>query len=111
MGEWHEMARRGAAREFGRRHWRWFAAAEISRRVVPNLMILAAVVMAVGLAVRYSAWILPRLLLLAVASAALGVALWVWRRWRRLIRAGFYWPAGVTACLLLAGGGLVWWAI
>lgn len=111
MGEWHEVARRSAAVEFGRRRWRWFAAAEVGRRVGPQLLILAAVVVAVGLAVRYSAWILPRLLLLAVASAGLGAALWAWRRWRLLIRVGFYWPVGAVACLVLFSSGIVWWAI
>lgn len=102
---WFGTARKGAAREFGRRNWRWFAAAEIgravARRVLPNLLILTAVLMAVGLLLRYSAWILPRLTLLAATSAALGVALWVWRRWRWRVRAGQYRPVAVATALVL----------
>lgn len=105
---WFETARTGAAREFGRRHWRVFAAAEVARwvtrRVVPTMLILTAVLMAVGLMLRYSAWILPRLVALAVASAALGVALWAWQWWRRSYRPG---RRAVAAATMLASIGVL----
>lgn len=102
---WFETARTGAAREFGRRNWRLFAAVEIGRivvrKVVPTLVILAALGIAVGLAVRYSAWVVPRLLLLAVTSAAAGLALWAWRRWRWQVRSGRHRMAAGAAVLVL----------
>lgn len=111
---WFQTARRGAANEFGRRMWRWFAVFEavrwFARRVLPTLVILAALGMAVWTAVRWSLWWVPRLLVLSAVSAALGLALWVWRRWRWTIRASHYRPVVVAVVTLVAiTGGAVYW--
>lgn len=102
---WFQTARKGAAKEFGRRNWRLFAAVEIgravARRVVPTLVILGALLVAIGLLMRYSVWILPRLLTLAVLSAAVGAALWAWQRWRWQVRAGQHRPVAVVGALVL----------
>jgi hypothetical protein len=49
MGFW-EQATDQAGREFGARHWRWFAAARAARRLAPAL---AVVVIAVALLIAY----------------------------------------------------------
>ena len=112
---WFRLARRGAAYEFGRRLWRWFAAAELigwfARRVLPTLLILAAVGIAVWFAVRTSGWWLPRLAGLAVIAAALTVAVWLARRYRWELRAGLPRLAVASLVVGLAGslGAAVYW--
>ena len=114
---WFRTARRGAAYEFGRRLWRWFAAAEligwIARRVLPTLLILAAPTAAVWLAVRTSGWWLPRLTGLAVITAALTVAVWLVRRYRWELRAGLPRTAVAGAVVVLAGvlGTAIYWLL
>lgn len=108
---WFGTARKGAANEFGRRMWRWFAAFEVVRKVGPVLLLLAVLGMAVWTALRWSAWWLPRLGMLATVAAALGLALWVWQKWRWSVRMGFHRPALALASLVvIAGaGGAVYW--
>lgn len=112
---WLGRARQGAANEFGRRMWRWFAAVEVARwfarRVLPTLLILTAAGLAVWMAARWSAWWLPRLAVLAASAAGLGVALWLWQRWRWAVRMGMVRPALAAAALVVAagaGGALYW---
>ena len=112
---WFGLARRGAAHEFGRRLWRWFLAIEIIgwfvRRILPVLLIVAALAVAVWLAVRTSFWWLPRLTLLAVLAVVLTVAIWLARRYRWELRASMPRLAVAAAVAGLAGavGGTIWW--
>lgn len=108
---WFRTASRGAAYEYGRRMWRWYALAHITRAVArragPTLLILITLTLAVWTAIRFAAWWLPRLAALAAASTALGIALWAWRRWRWRIRAGHHRVAALAgACLLAATLGI-----
>jgi hypothetical protein len=104
---WFRLARRGAAYEFGRRMWRWFAAYELARwaarRILPTLLILAALAVAVWFAVRTAAWWLPRLTALAVIAATLAAAVWLARRYRWELRAGLPRTAVAAIAVLLAG--------
>ncbi|WP_033339155.1 hypothetical protein [Catenuloplanes japonicus] len=111
---WIRQARRGAADEFGRRMWRWFLAAAIVRRAVLPLLMLAALAIATGIAIRWSVWWLPRLASLALAAATFTAVAWAFYigavihhrlRWR---------PAPHTAipvalALLTAGAGALFW--
>jgi hypothetical protein len=112
---WIRDVRRGAAYELGRRLWRWFAAFELIgwfiRRVLPTLLILAALAVAVWIGIRTAAWWLPRLTGLAVIAAVLTVAVWLARRYRWEIRAGLPRTAVAAAVVALAGllGTAVWW--
>src|SRR3954470_8318881 len=92
MSGWWQEARTGAAREFGRRHYRLFAAAAITRRLLPTFGVLVvAGAAAVGIWVLVhshghvvvstaTSWVRPAL---AAAAAALVAAalIAVWRRW------------------------------
>ncbi|MEV6305871.1 hypothetical protein AB0M02_41095 [Actinoplanes sp. NPDC051861] len=113
---WFHHARRGAAFEFGRRMWAWFAAAEIirwfTRTILPIVLILAAVVLAVVFAVRTAVWWLPRLTLLAILATTLTGAVWLTHRYRWELRASL--PrtavaAGVLALASVLGTVVVWW--
>jgi hypothetical protein len=112
---WFRHARRGAAYEFGRRLWAWFAAFEAIRwftaRVLPVLLILAAIAVAVWFAVRTAVWWLPRLTLLAALSVSLAGAAWLAHRYRWELRASLPRTAVAAAVLALAGalGTLVYW--
>jgi hypothetical protein len=105
--DWFRLARRGAAYEFGRRLWRWFAAFEVlrwlARRVLPTLLILAALAVAAWLAVRTAAWWLPRLTALAVIAGTLTAAVWLARRYRWELRAGLPRAAVAALAVVLAG--------
>lgn len=105
---WFRLAWRGAATEFGRRLWAWFAAVEIirwfTRRILPVLLILATIAVAVWLAVRTAGWWLPRLALLAALAATLTGAVWLARRYRWELRAGLPRTAVAAAVIGLAGG-------
>ncbi|MDP9799018.1 CHASE2 domain-containing sensor protein [Catenuloplanes nepalensis] len=111
---WIRQARRGAADEFGRRMWRWFLAAEITKRLVFPVTMIALLTVALWLAVRFSAVWLPRLATLALATAALTAAGWVLyigttihrrRRWRPAPH-----PAvPVVLGLLSVGMGILYW--
>jgi len=106
---WFRLARRGAAYELGRRLWAWFLAIEIIkfavRRVLPVVLILAALAAAVGLGIRTSAWWLPRLTALAVIAATLTVAVWLARRYRWELRAGL--PCIAVAVVVLGVVGVL----
>ena len=112
---WFRNARRGAAYEFGRRLWRWFAAVEIIRwlyrRVLPTLLILTVLAATVWFAVRTAGWWLPRLTALAVIATGLTAAVWLARRYRWELRAGL--PRTALAALVLGFAGLlgtaIWW--
>lgn len=112
---WFEFARRSAARELGRRLWRWFLAFEIMRwftlRVLPTLLILAAGAVAVWVAVRTSFWWLPRLVTLVVIAAVLTAAMWLARRYRWELRAALPRTAVAAGVVALAGvlGAAIWW--
>ena len=112
---WFRHARRGAAAEFGRRLWAWFATFEIIRwlatRVLPVLLILAALTMAVWYAARTAGWWLPRLTLLVPLTAALAGAVWLARRYRWELRASLPRTAAAVAVIALTGvlGTLVYW--
>ena len=115
MSSWFGLARRGAAYEFGRCLWRWFTAFEIIswffRRVLPTLLILAALGVAVGVAVRTAAWWMPRILALTAIAGALVVLIRLAHRYRWELRAGL--PRLAVAALVvgLAGflGAAVYW--
>lgn len=100
---WFRLARRGAAYEFGRRLWAWFLAFEIIsfvvRRVLPVVLILAALGLSVWFAVRTAGWWLPRIVALAVIAATLAAAVWLARRYRWELRAGL--PRTALAALLI----------
>ena len=112
---WFRLARRGAAYEFGRRLWRWFAAFEIIRwfaaRVLPILLILVAVAVAAWFAVRTAVWWLPRLTLLAVLAVVLTGAAWLAHRYRWELRASLPRTAVAAAVFGLAGllSATIWW--
>jgi hypothetical protein len=112
---WFRLAHRGAAYEFGRRLWRWFAAVEVIRwflrRVLPTLTVLTVLAVAVWFAVRTSAWWWPRLTALAAFAAILTAALWLAHRYRWEIRAGLPRTAIAAAVVALAGllGTAVYW--
>jgi hypothetical protein len=112
---WFGLARRGAAYEFGRRLWRWFLAFEIigwfARRVLPVLLILAALAVAVWVAIRTSFWWLPRLTLLAVLAVVLTAVVWLARRYRWELRAAMPRLAVAAAVVGLAGAvcSAIWW--
>jgi hypothetical protein len=112
---WFGLARRGAAYEFGRRLWRWFLAFEIIgwfvRRILPVLLIAAALGMAVWVAVRTSFWWLPRLTLLVILAGVLTVAVWLARRYRWELRAAAPRLAVAAMVVGLAGvvGAAIWW--
>jgi hypothetical protein len=111
--DWFRLARRGAAYEFGRHLWRWFAAFELIRwfvhRVLPIVLILAALAVAIWLAVRTAAWWLPRLTALAVIAATLAAAVWLARRYRWELRAGL--PRTAVAALVLVVAGVLGTAV
>lgn len=112
---WFRLARRGAAYEFGRRLWRWFAAFEIIRwttaRVLPILAILTAVAAAVWVAARTAVWWLPRLTLLATLAVVLSAAVWLAGRYRWELRASLPRTFAAASMLALAGvlGSIVYW--
>ncbi|MFI7547262.1 hypothetical protein [Actinoplanes sp. NPDC049599] len=107
----YRSVRRGAAFETGRRLWVWFLAFEIIRRVLPFVVILAALGVSVWFAIRSAGWWLPRLAGLATVAVLLGVAVWLYRRYRWEIRAGL--PRTALAAIVLGMAGLagaaVWW--
>ncbi|MDQ7906867.1 hypothetical protein RB614_20335 [Phytohabitans sp. ZYX-F-186] len=113
MASWFRLARRGAANEFGRRLWRWFAAFELirwlARRVLPTLLILVALAVAVWLAVRAAGWWLPRLTALAAIAGTLAAAVWLARRYRWELRAGL--PRTAVAALALVVAGVLGTAV
>jgi hypothetical protein len=106
---WFRHARRGAAHEFGRRLWRWFAAFEIirwlCRRVLPIVLILAVLGVAAWFAVRTAVWWLPRLTLLATLAAILTGAVLLAHRYRWELRAGL--PRTAVAVLLIGLAGVL----
>lgn len=112
---WFRLARHGAAYEFGRRLWGWFAAFEIIRwfvrRVLPVLLILTALGVAVWAAIRTAGWWLPRLTGLAVIGTILLVTVWLARRYRWELRAGLPRLAVAAVVVALAGvlGTAIWW--
>ncbi|MEV7624264.1 hypothetical protein [Actinoplanes sp. NPDC089786] len=112
---WFGFASRSAARELGRRLWRWFLAFEIirwfARTVLPVLLILTALGAAVWVAVRTAGWWLPRLTGLAIIGVILVAAGWLARRYRWELRAGLPRTAVAVGVLALAGvlGTLVYW--
>ena len=111
----YRSVRRGAAYEIGRRLWAWFLAYEIIsivvRRVLPVVLIVAALGVSVWLAVWSAGWWLPRLTALAVAAGLLGAVVWLYRRYRWEIRAGLSRAALARIVLGLAGvsGAIVYW--
>ncbi|GAA4719084.1 hypothetical protein [Phytohabitans rumicis] len=111
--DWFRLARRGAAYEFGRRLWAWFAAYELIRwlirRVLPTLLILAALAVAGWVAVRTAAWWLPRLTMLAVLAGTLAAAVWLARRYRWELSAGL--PRAAVAGLVVALAGVLGTAV
>ena len=104
---WFRLARRGAAYEFGRRLWRWFAAFEaigwFARWILPTLLILTALAVAVWAAVRTAGWWLPRLTGLAVIGAVLVLAVWLARRYRWELRASMPRTALAAGVVALVG--------
>ena len=112
---WFRLARRGAAYEFGRRMWHWFAAWEavrwFTRTVLPTLLILTTLAVAVWAAAHTAAWWMPRLFALAVIALALTLGTWLAYRYRWEIRASLPRTAIAAATLALAGllGAAVWW--
>ena len=112
---WFRLARRGAAYEFGRRLWGCFLAIEIIsyliRRVLPVVLVLAALGAAVWVALRTAGWWLPRLTALAVIAVALTGTVWLARRYRWELRAGLPATAVAAGVVALAGllGTAVWW--
>ena len=109
MSSWFGRARRGAAYEFGRRLWRWFLTIEIIRwfvrRVLPTLLILAALGVAVWVAVRTAAWWMPRILALAAIAGSLVVLTRLAYRYRWELRAGL--PRLAVASLVVGLGGML----
>jgi hypothetical protein len=111
---WFRLARRGAAYEFGRRLWRWFMAFEIirwfMRRVLPTVLILAALGVAVWVAARTAAWWMPRILALAAIAGGLTVVIRLARRYRWELRAGLPRTAVAAGLVALAGvlGAAIW---
>jgi hypothetical protein len=107
MGQFWDSATRQAGREFGARHYRWFAGARVARVIGPPLLVVAVLAGFVAAAVagyravdpNWSAissntlgWLAHAIaavgsavLWIAVAAAALAVAaavvLWVRRHW------------------------------
>jgi hypothetical protein len=112
---WFRLARRGAAYEFGRRLWRWFAAVEIigwfARRVLPVLLIVVAIAVAVWVAVRTAAWWMPRILALAALAGGLTVLIRLAYRYRWELRASLPRTAIAATVVALAGvlGTAIWW--
>lgn len=117
MGRFWEAATEQAGREFGARHYRWFAGARLAKRIVPVLavlVVLAAIVAAAFFGVRWTAghWDTitgtagdwagsaagaagPVLLWALIAAAALGVvavtAIFIVRnRWRFSFRVPYW---------------------
>ncbi|MGI5186479.1 hypothetical protein ACQEVZ_60635 [Dactylosporangium sp. CA-152071] len=138
MGWWRE-ASRGAAHEFGRRHYRLFAGAALLRstwRVLLVAVVLIAVVAggwvllhrgATGSSVAASAglpdgtdlidltaaWVKPTLVVAGVVLVLIVTRL-VWRRWGVILR--MYWPLGDAAAValyagLLLGGAAAAWVL
>ncbi len=130
MSRFWAQARIGAAREFGRRHYKWFAGLAIARRLAPALVVLVviAAVAASGWAVVHShlaassahaaaSWARP---LLTVAVTVLVAVLLVgaWRRWGLVL--GMYWPTGpgaapaaaaVLGLVVVAGAAFGTWTL
>jgi len=112
---WFGLARRGAAYEFGRRLWRWFLAVEIIgwlvRRVLPVLLILAALGAAVWVAVRTAAWWMPRILALVAIAGGLIVVIRLAYRYRWELRASLPRTAVAAGVVALAGvfSAAIWW--
>ena len=112
---WFRNARRGAAYEFGRRLWRWFAAFELIRwfvqRILPTLLILVALAAAVWVALRAAAWWMPRLTALAIIAAVLTGVIWLAHRYRWELRASMPRTAIAAGVVALAGllGTAIWW--
>ncbi|MEU8609365.1 hypothetical protein AB0C29_15315 [Actinoplanes sp. NPDC048791] len=111
----YRSVRRGAAYEIGRRLWLWFLTLEIIRfvirQVLPIAVILTAFGIAVWFAVRSAAWWLPRLTALAALAAVLTTAVWLARRYRWELRAGL--PRTVLAAGVIGLAGVlsaaIWW--
>lgn len=93
MSDFWSTARQSAAAEFGRRHYRGFAALAWARRLAPLLagVIVAGMLVAAGFWltanwVTWRPWIPTIVIGLAVAGGAgllLAFAAWLWRnRWR-----------------------------
>lgn len=118
-----EEARRAAARQFGRRHYRLFAVAHFGRRAVTPLLAVALAAL-VGYAVwRWHvpvlAWTATRFVpavltvVLVLAAAAAGVL--AWRRWGWLVQVRAVQLSRpqvaaylIVPLLVLAGGFAVW---
>ncbi|OJF10055.1 hypothetical protein [Couchioplanes caeruleus] len=107
---WFRHARRGAAHEFGRRLWRWFAAFEIIRwslrRALPVLLFLVLLTAAVWFAVRTAGWWLPRLAAVAALAATLVLVTGLAHRYRWELRAGLPRLATLAAILIAFAGVL-----
>lgn len=109
MGFWDEATNQ-AGREFGARHWRWFAGARAARKVAPALSLLL-IVGSVGaglyLAYRWISpdwsaigrssadvalsgtwWVLGALIAAAVVTAVIAAVVKLWREygWRLRLR-------------------------
>jgi hypothetical protein len=93
MGFW-EAATDQAGREFGARHWRWFAGARVVRKLAPAIsviVILGALVLAYRLV--SPDWE-------AIGTAASGRA--------PSLGGALLWAAAVAVGALVVGAGLVW---
>jgi hypothetical protein len=109
---WLRTARKAAAKETGRRMWRWFFAVEVLSTVLPALLIVAGLVVAAGAVATTTRWWMPYLPYIALAGAALVglvVMVWAWRRWgwRSSGRAAAV-LTGVTVAVLLGVPAVAW---
>lgn len=124
MGWWRE-AQTGAAREFGRRHYRFFAGLAMLRsswRLLVVLLVVGVITAGVWALRRAAtstpavpdlgtAWVQPALVIAGVVLVLLLGAL-IWRRWGVILR--MYWPLGdaaavaLVAVLMLSGAAAAW---
>jgi hypothetical protein len=116
MGWFHDEARRAAARQFGRRHYRWYTTAHLITTTAPRLAaaaLTATAVAAAGYGLTHPATHLPWPLILRLTGAGLGLGVLVWLGTETLTGAGIRRRqaghhtripalAGITALALLA---------
>lgn len=101
MSDWSRMARGGAARAWGARHYRWYAAREYAGTLAAVAAVLAGLAAVAGGAW----WLLQRvpapIVLLAGAGAALTAA--ALRLWYLMVRArGSGGSLGLVALVVVA---------